>query len=162
MDFFEMCEMTNGFIQDEPEYFYIKLDGNKYIPTKNQVTEVMKQYGVVDKVEYDLSKYGVAYGIYVYFDYVDMKYDNTQQLLSEIKYTGSCQITIPFVNSLRIIHNNYDIYANKKASRFDINKIEKPVLKRSRNIPYLNYYEINETIHDLREDVMNLQYARQI
>lgn len=160
MDFLTMSLKTPSFVQDEPEYLYIDLNSNKYIPTKNQVTEIMKNYGVVDKIKYDLSKYGVPNGIYVYFDYFDMNYGDTQLILSEIKYAGKYQIRIHFVSSLRIINCNYDIYANKKATIFDINKIEKPTLKRSRNIPYLDYHEMNETIQDLREDVMNLQYAR--
>jgi hypothetical protein len=159
MDFLAMCENTTSFIDEEPNYLYIGLNHDKYIPTKEQVTQIMKKYGVVDKIKYDLSKYGVPNGIYVYFDYFDMKYNNTQLLLSEIKYAGSCQITIPFVNSLRSIDYNYDLYASKRIVNFDINNIEKPTLRRSRNVPYLNFHEMNETIQDLREDVMNLQYA---
>ena len=79
--------------------------------------------------------------------------------MSEIKYAGSSQITISFVNSLRSIDYNYDLYASKRIVNFDINNIEKPTLRRSRNVPYLNFHEMNETIQDLREDVMNLQYA---
>ena len=120
---------------------------------------ILAQEITQDVGDFVISKYGVPNGIYVYFDYFDMKYNNTQLLLSEIKYAGSCQITIPFVNSLRSIDYNYDLYASKRIVNFDINNIEKPTLRRSRNVPYLNFHEMNETIQDLREDVMNLQYA---
>ena len=70
---------------EEPEYLYILLETDKYIPTKKQITEVMKHYGVVDKIDYELSYNGYPHGIRVYFDYMDIDYFETSNMLSEIR-----------------------------------------------------------------------------
>ena len=48
-----MCENTTSIIDEEPNYLYIGLNNDKYIPTEEQVRQIMKKYGVVDKIKYD-------------------------------------------------------------------------------------------------------------
>ena len=114
---------------EEPEYLYILLETNKYIPDKEQIIEVMKKYGVIDKIEYDLSSCGYPNGIRVYFDYMDINYFETSNMLSELKYSGKHEINICFKNSLRTKYVNYVVLSNKN-NMFDTNYIiEKILLK---------------------------------
>ena len=143
---------------EEPEYLYILLETDKYIPTKKQITEVMKHYGVVDKIDYELSSSGYPHGIRVYFDDMDIDYFETSNMLSELKYCGKHEITICFKNSLRTKYVNYIVLTNKN-NIFDSNYVmNKPKLKRTRNIHYLSYEEVNNNIHAINNDVRYLDF----
>lgn len=137
---------------DEPDYIYIHLTREKRIPSEKQVRNIMNRYGVIDRINYHLSKHGVPRGIYVYFDSLDTKCRSTLDILSNMIYAGNDTIRIKFKNSIRTIYVDYVITSSSSPISY-CDTIEPVPLRRSTNCPTMSQYEITEALYKIINDV---------
>lgn len=130
---------------DEPDYIYIHLTCEKRIPSEKQVRNIMNRYGVIDRINYHLSKHGVPQGIYVYFDSLDTNCRTTRDILSNMIYGGNDTICIKFKNSIRTIYIDYVVTSSSIINDYVsvlYDTIQPVPLRRSTNCPNVSQYEI--------------------
>lgn len=95
---------------------YINLTLTTRIPSESQVMHHMKRYGIVRKIKYDIGRFGVARGIFVWFDQMDTSCEATHDMLTNLAYGDHHTIKMKYRNSLQKISVNYVVTAPKETN----------------------------------------------
>lgn len=103
-----------------PEYLYICIPQYGKIPNRKQIDNCFEDILTISNIEYDMSKNGIIYGIYVYFKYINLK--NFGIMINKIMYGGASLISIEFKNSIENREIVYDVMTESMNSRRYVTK----------------------------------------
>ena len=139
-----------------PKYLYVCLDFNKKIPSEEELVSAIHYILTVDEIRFDFNQYGIPIGIFIYFSSVNL--NSIGDLLNDIKYSGSFNLSIIFHHMNKCSYENYHVIADKKYRKDVIDKesiIAKPKLKRN-NLSKendINILEIKSKIYEIEKSI---------